>query len=353
MVYQSPQNIHTELVSVLPNRNAQLLSLLKSRESFTDGGEPFAAPIDESLFPSPPMSPLLFPPCKKDPVPGSFDLSSRNPIIKVVPSWTEDINANCYRKSNLNFLSQYRSFKTSGGNSPTLYSTNISGRGRPSGGKRLRAKEGQLAVNNDHVYRTRGLARKRTNKAASTPQFGRNEDVGDNEENCDSDENSKKNLLIKKPVTPIKRIRKPATSAISPLASINAIGEIQQYIPKVSCNKLPDYSPSLSTLKGKPLNCLSVEWKGSQMDLSTDLLKDQLHPSELVLAQILRLPCDLYIDSKKRLFLEKVYRLKKRLPFRRTDAQKACKIDVNKASRLYTAFEKVGWLNDSNFNKFL
>lgn len=58
------------------------------------------------------------------------------------------------------------------------------------------------------------------------------------------------------------------------------------------------------------------------MDLSTDPLRNELHPAELVLAQTLRLPCDLYLDSKRRLFLEKVYRLKKGLPFRRTDAQK-------------------------------
>lgn len=89
------------------------------------------------------------------------------------------------------------------------------------------------------------------------------------------------------------------------------------------------------------------------MDLSVDPLRSKLHPAELVLASILRLPCDLYLDSKKRLFLEKVYKQKKGMPFRKTDAQKACKIDVNKASRLYSAYEKVGWLDNRHFEKYM
>lgn len=139
----------------------------------------------------------------------------------------------------------------------------------------------------------------------------------------------------------------------SPLASSMAIGKAPQYIPNMSWEKLPDYSPTVSSLPKDNIKALKVEWKGSSLDLSNDPLRNKLHPAELLLAQILRLPCDLYLDSKRRLFLEKVYRLKKGLPFRRTDAQKACRIDVNKASRLFAAYEKVGWLNDSNFQKFL
>ncbi|KAH3902864.1 uncharacterized protein SCODWIG_00662 [Saccharomycodes ludwigii] len=123
--------------------------------------------------------------------------------------------------------------------------------------------------------------------------------------------------------------------------------------PNMGWEKLPDYSPSTKNLKESNKNALKVEWKGSSMDLRNDPLRNKLHPAELVLAQILRLPCDLYLDSKRRLFIEKVHRLKNGLPFRRTDAQKACRIDVNKASRLYAAYEKVGWLKDENFTKYL
>ncbi|GMM36346.1 hypothetical protein DASC09_036710 [Saccharomycopsis crataegensis] len=120
----------------------------------------------------------------------------------------------------------------------------------------------------------------------------------------------------------------------------------------VDWKSIPDYSPNISTLPANNTRCLSTEWKGQPMNLSDDPLVDKLHPAEVTLASILRLPCNVYLDSKRRLFVEKVTRLKKHLPFRRTDAQKACRIDVNKASRLFAAFEKAGWLNDHHFKKF-
>ncbi|ODQ67207.1 hypothetical protein NADFUDRAFT_45383 [Nadsonia fulvescens var. elongata DSM 6958] len=114
---------------------------------------------------------------------------------------------------------------------------------------------------------------------------------------------------------------------------------------------LPDYSPDTSTLlPGKPLK---ADWKGQPMDLTNDPLVGQLHPAEIYLASCIRLSCELYLDSKRRLFAEKVHRLKQGLPFRRTDAQKACRIDVNKASRLFVAYEKVGWLDDKMFKHHL
>lgn len=112
-----------------------------------------------------------------------------------------------------------------------------------------------------------------------------------------------------------------------------------------------DYCPSLDTLPpGKPLK---ADWKGAPMDLSGDPDVKFLHPAELHLASVLRLSARLYLDSKRRLFAEKVHRMRHGLPFRRTDSQKACRIDVNKASRLFSAFERVGWLDDKLFTKYL
>lgn len=139
--------------------------------------------------------------------------------------------------------------------------------------------------------------------------------------------------------TPVIKKRKPATPS-SPV------------IVNIDWESLPDYSPDVSLLPSNT-RCLKVEWKGQPMDLSNDPLVDKLHPAEVILASILRLPCNLYLDSKRRLFMEKVARLKKNLPFRRTDAQKSCRIDVNKASRLFAAFEKIGWLEDDKFGKYL
>ncbi|CAI5759010.1 unnamed protein product [Candida verbasci] len=118
-------------------------------------------------------------------------------------------------------------------------------------------------------------------------------------------------------------------------------------------DSIPDYSPDYSTLPSNNPKCLKIEWKGQPMDLSNDPNIDKLHPAEVLLASILRLPVIIYLDSKKRLFFEKVSRMKIGKQFRRTDAQKACRIDVNKASRLFAAFEKVGWLNDELFEKYL
>lgn len=114
--------------------------------------------------------------------------------------------------------------------------------------------------------------------------------------------------------------------------------------------EVPDYTPSAANLPAGKV--LRAEWKGTPMDLSSDPNINKIHPSEVSLAATLRLSVAVYLDSKKRLFAEKVHRYKQGLPFRRTDSQKACRIDVNKASRLFMAFEKVGWLEDYNFEKF-
>lgn len=145
--------------------------------------------------------------------------------------------------------------------------------------------------------------------------------------------------------TPKKKKRKETSYAGSPLA-------IQQ--AALIDENIPDYSPDANeTLPKGNVRALKVEWKGQPMDLRNDANLDKLHPAEVMLASTLRLPCNVYLDSKRRLFHEKVSRFKKGMQFRRTDAQKACRIDVNKASRLFAAFEKVGWLNDEHFEKYL
>lgn len=117
---------------------------------------------------------------------------------------------------------------------------------------------------------------------------------------------------------------------------------------------IPDYLPDPNaTLPAGNPRVLKIEWKGQPMDLRFDTMVGQLHPAEVVLALTLRLPAKVYLDLKRRLFAEKVNRLRAGMPFRRTDAQKACRVDVNKASRLFAAFEKVGWLEDEHFVKYI
>lgn len=117
-------------------------------------------------------------------------------------------------------------------------------------------------------------------------------------------------------------------------------------------NALKDYSPPLSTLMGNEKK-LKAEWKGNKLDLSTDPDRHLLHEAELELASTLRLNCATYLCSKRRVFLARIQALKVPKEFRRTDAQQACKIDVNKASKLWQAYDKVGWFDASYFREHL
>jgi hypothetical protein len=117
-------------------------------------------------------------------------------------------------------------------------------------------------------------------------------------------------------------------------------------------NALPDYSPPLDTLPNRP-NSLKVEWKGAPIDLRDDPYRHLLHDDELILAANLRLDCATYLTSKRRIFMARIECLRIRKEFRKTDSQQACKIDVNKASKLWAAFEKVGWLKKEHFLKYV
>lgn len=107
---------------------------------------------------------------------------------------------------------------------------------------------------------------------------------------------------------------------------------------------LPDLTPPLSSLP--PHNrALQTDWRGNPLSIENEAHFDKLHPAEAKLASTLRLTPAIYLSSKRRVFIEKVRRTRIGKEFRKTDSQKACKIDVNKASKLWTAFDKVGWFD--------
>jgi hypothetical protein len=118
-------------------------------------------------------------------------------------------------------------------------------------------------------------------------------------------------------------------------------------------NSVPDFSPPVSTL-GNDHKALKAEWKGSPTVLDNDPNRHLLHPAEIQLASTLRLSCATYLTSKRRIFQSRLHALKiGKEEFRRTDAQQACKIDVNKASRLWAVFNRVGWFDPSYFEQYL
>ncbi|KAF2633234.1 hypothetical protein BU25DRAFT_426841 [Macroventuria anomochaeta] len=117
-------------------------------------------------------------------------------------------------------------------------------------------------------------------------------------------------------------------------------------------NAIPDYSPPLESLMGNEKK-LKAEWKGNKLDLSNDADRHLLHEAELELASTLRLICATYLCSKRRVFQARINALKIGKEFRRTDAQQACKIDVNKASKLWQAYDKVGWFDADYFRQYV
>ncbi|KAJ6785721.1 hypothetical protein PWT90_11078 [Aphanocladium album] len=117
-------------------------------------------------------------------------------------------------------------------------------------------------------------------------------------------------------------------------------------------DSLPDFCPPIDSLPSRA-NSLKVDWKGQPIDLSGDPHARLLHPDEVLLAGNLRLDCATYLTSKRRIFERRLQCLRTGKEFRKTDAQQACKIDVNKASKLWTAFDKVGWLDAHWVRRFL
>ncbi|KAJ6127476.1 hypothetical protein N7523_003088 [Penicillium sp. IBT 18751x] len=115
---------------------------------------------------------------------------------------------------------------------------------------------------------------------------------------------------------------------------------------------LKDFSPPLDSLGGNA-KALKADWKGQMLDLSNDPDRHLLSPAELNLASTLRLSCATYLCSKRRIFEARVRALGVGKEFRKTDAQQACKIDVNKASKLWTAYERVGWFKPEYFQQYV
>ncbi len=161
---------------------------------------------------------------------------------------------------------------------------------------------------------------------------------------------------------PLPRVkRSPKSSPLAKLQTYSPCGRSQTpeiRLPgtkrpeDVDFNSLPDYSPSTETLpKGNP-KCLKADWPSNNLlNLSNDPDRDLLHEAELNLAGTLRLSCATYLCSKRRIFEARLNALRIGKEFRKTDAQQACKIDVNKASKLWTAYDKVGWFSKGYFQQ--
>ena len=161
-------------------------------------------------------------------------------------------------------------------------------------------------------------------------------------------------VRIQKPKSPKAKAQnpRPIRATPAPVArEMIRVGTPEPRVRTVAPNRedkdfasLEDLAPPVNTLPAKP-NSLKVDWKGNVLDLSNDPNRHLLHPDELILASNLRLDCATYLTSKRRIFLRRLECARIGKEFRKTDAQQACKIDVNKASKLWQAYERVGWLD--------
>lgn len=125
-------------------------------------------------------------------------------------------------------------------------------------------------------------------------------------------------------------------------------------IGDVAYNSIPDYAPPTSTLPTGDPRVLHVQWRQEALvDLSSDPDRHMLHDAEVELAKTLNLSCAKYLCTKRRIFQARVKALQEGREFRKSDSQKACKIDANKASKLCGVFERVGWFDKKYFLRYL
>lgn len=121
--------------------------------------------------------------------------------------------------------------------------------------------------------------------------------------------------------------------------------------------KLPDYCPPQSTLEaaaGTAPPLLRVSWGTSDpLDLSSDPDAKYMHPQEVALAATLRFHCNQYLINKRRIFKARVRCLREGRAFNKTACQQCTAMDVNKASKLWAAFDAVGWFDERHFHRFL
>ena len=99
---------------------------------------------------------------------------------------------------------------------------------------------------------------------------------------------------------------------------------------------------------------MTASWtNGNPLNLDNDPEREHLHPQELVVASVLRLHCNSYLANKRRIFAARYQALLDGKDFNKTSAQVSAKIDVNKSSKLWEAFDSVGWFDKTWFEKYL
>jgi hypothetical protein len=162
-------------------------------------------------------------------------------------------------------------------------------------------------------------------------------------------------------VRPVKVVRpRPAPKVVDP----NAPPKVSkgqrtdaEFEEALLASASPIYYPPVDNLDKLGPNAMKVEWKSSKKVYSNleytrfASLKDvKFHPKEIDLAGTINMVHFAQYEESKRLIFQFWYERKsKGLSFTKTHAQQAAHVDVNKASALWTAFDKVNWFSDEAF----
>ncbi|KAI8391058.1 uncharacterized protein BYT42DRAFT_555430 [Radiomyces spectabilis] len=103
----------------------------------------------------------------------------------------------------------------------------------------------------------------------------------------------------------------------------------------------PNWYPQPTALDQIPVK---VFWKGAPLSIDHLPYYQRLHSVEATIASTLRLSPIQYLRCKRTLILAAYEYSHQNVAFRKSDAQKLNRVDVNKTSALWTAFGELGWL---------
>jgi hypothetical protein len=174
-------------------------------------------------------------------------------------------------------------------------------------------------------------------------------------------------VVVQETTSPAPRLREAATKrhrrqTSTPEAAGHGVGQVKPRTRNPPSKKIEDNSPwheipdrcppvdSLDKMHKK----MVVKWNNTNhMDLSKDVDRQHLHPQELEVASTLRLDCKSYLASKRRIINARIDFLREGKDFRKTSAQNSVRIDVNKTSKLWEAFNEIGWFDEHWYQQYL
>ncbi|CAG8467508.1 13635_t:CDS:1 [Ambispora leptoticha] len=87
-----------------------------------------------------------------------------------------------------------------------------------------------------------------------------------------------------------------------------------------------------------------IAWKGDPLSIEHLPHYEALHPNESYIASTFRLTPIQFLNAKYTLISSSRRYKSRSLPFRKSDAQKLLRIDVNKASKLWEVFDQLSWI---------